>query len=61
MIRHLELIIDFDLTCGGYAEDFESDSPEGLKESIEDYIIHNPDELLNHLTLKNIWYEEEDE
>ena len=60
MIRHLELVIDFDLTCWGEAEDFESDSPEGLKESIEDYIIHNSDDLLDHLTHKNIWYEEDE-
>ncbi len=60
MVRHLELAIDFDLTCWGEAEDFESDSPVGLRETIEDYIIHNPEELLNHLTLKNIWYEEDE-
>ena len=61
MVRHIELTIDFDLTCWAESmEDFENDSIEFINEEIADYIINSSDELLEHLTIKKIWYEEED-
>ena len=60
MIRHIELTINYDLTCWGEKEDFEIDTEERLTEEIEDYIINNSTSLLKHLTIKKIWYEEED-
>ena len=62
MIRHIELTIDFDLTCWAESmEDFETDTEESIKETIDDYIINDSAELLDYLTIKKIWYEEEDE
>ena len=62
MVRHIELTIDFDLTCWAESmEDFENDSTEFINEEVADYIINSSDELLEHLTIKKIWYEEEDE
>ena len=62
MIRHVELTIDFDLTCWAESmEDFENDDMEMINECVADYIIHDSAELLEHLTIKKIWYEEEDE
>ena len=62
MIRHIEFTIDFDLTCWAESmEDFENDSTEFINEEVADYIIHCSDEFLDHLTIKKIWYEEEDE
>lgn len=62
MIRHIEFTIDFDLTCWAEnMEDFENDSIEFINEEVADYIIHSSGELLDHLTIKKIWYEEEDE
>lgn len=62
MVRHIELTIDFDLTCWAESmEDFESDTEESIKETIDDYIINDSAELLENLTIKKIWYEEEDE
>ncbi len=59
MIRHIELTIDFDLTCWAESmEDFENDTEESIKETIDDYIIHDSVELLDCLTIKKIWYEE---
>lgn len=61
MIRHIELTIDFDLTCWAESmEDFENDSIEFINEEVADYIIHNSDDLLNHLVIKKIWYEEDE-
>jgi hypothetical protein len=40
-------------------EDFENDSTEFINEEVADYIINSSDELLEHLTIKKIWYEEE--
>ena len=61
MVRHIELTIDFDLTCWAESmEDFENDSIEFINEEVADYIIHNSDELLDHLTIKKIWYEEDE-
>ena len=62
MIRHIELTIDFDLTCWAESmEDFENDDMEMINECVADYIIHDSTDLLDHLTIKKIWYEEEDE
>ena len=62
MVRHIELTIDFDLTCWAESmEDFENDSTEFINEEVADYIIHSSTDLLDHLTIKKIWYEEEDE
>lgn len=62
MIRHIELTIDFDLTCWAESmEDFENDSIEFINEEVADYIINNSDELLDHLTIKKIWYENDEE
>lgn len=62
MIRHIELTIDFDLTCWAESmEDFENDSIEFINEEIADYIIHSSDELLEHLTIKKIWYENDED
>jgi len=62
MVRHIELTIDFDLTCWAESmEDFENDTEESIKETIDDYIINDSAELLDYLTIKEIWYEEEDE
>jgi hypothetical protein len=59
MVRHIELTIDFDLTCWAESmEDFENDTEESIKETIDDYIIHDSVELLDCLTIKKIWYEE---
>ena len=62
MIRHIELIIDFDLTCWAESmEDFENDDMEMINECVADYIINDSTDLLDHLTIKKIWYEDEDE
>lgn len=62
MVRHIELTIDFDLTCWAESmEDFENDDIEMINECVADYIIHDSTDLLDHLTIKKIWYEEEDE
>lgn len=60
MIRHIELYIDFDLTCWAEdIEDFENDTPEYIDETVRDYCFRNSTELLEHLTIKKIWYENE--
>ena len=60
MVRHIELTIDFDLTCWAESmEDFETDTEESIKETIDDYIVHDSVELLDCLTIKKIWYEED--
>ena len=42
MVRHIEITINFDLTCWGQdAEDFENDNMEAINEEVADYIIHN--------------------
>ena len=62
MIRHIEFTIDFDLTCWAESmEDFENDSTEFINEEVADYIINSSDELLKHLTIKKIWYEEDEQ
>ena len=60
MVRHIELTIVFDLTCWAESmEDFETDTEESIKETIDDYIVHDSVELLDCLTIKKIWYEED--
>ena len=60
MTRHIEVTIDFDLTCWAESmEDFENDSTEFINEEVADYIIHDSVELLDHLVIKKIWYEED--
>lgn len=60
MVKHIELTIDFDLTYWAESmEDFEKDTKEFINEEVTDYIINNFDELLEHLTIKKIWYEED--
>lgn len=59
MTRHMEFTINFDLTCWGEEEDFENDKIESLRESLEDYIIHNPEEFIPHMKDVKIWYEED--
>lgn len=59
MVRHIEITINFDLTCWGQdAEDFENDNVEAINEVVADYIIHNSAELLENLTINKVWYEE---
>ena len=63
MIRHIEFTIDFDfdLTCWAESmEDFENDSTEFIYEQVADYIINDTGELLDYLTIKKIWYEEDE-
>ena len=62
MIRHIEFTIDFDLTCWAESmKDFANDSKEFINEEIADYVINSSDEFLDHLTIKKIWYEEDEE
>ena len=60
MIRHIEFTINFDLTC--WDEDmefFEMQSEESILEGIADYINESTPELMEHLTINRIWYEED--
>ena len=58
MIRHIEFVIEFDLTCGAIGlEDFENDTEESLKEDVEEYICDCPEELLSNVKIKKVWYE----
>lgn len=59
MIRHIEFTIDFDLTCWGWPEDFQTDDPETIKEAIVSYLTYDSSTLLDYLKLKNVWYEED--
>jgi len=60
MIRHIEITIDFDLTCWGQdAEDFDTDNTESINEEVADYIIHNSTDLLENTVIKKVWYEED--
>lgn len=55
MIRHIEITINFDLTCWGQdAEDFEGDSTETINETVEDYIVNDSAELLENVTIKKV-------
>lgn len=56
MIRHIELKLEFDLTCGGYAEDFENDNDKTIKDAISDYFGSDA----SHFIIKKVWYEKEE-
>ena len=60
MVRHIEFTINFDLTCWGEPEDFETDDPINIKESIEDWVCNESDSFLDHLKLNKVWYEEDE-
>jgi len=60
MTRHVEITIDFDLTCWGQdAEDFENDNMETINYDVADYIINNATDLLDNVKIKKVWYEED--
>lgn len=60
MVRHIEITINFDLTCCGQdKEDFENDNIEIIKEEVADYIINDSTNLLENVTIKKVWYEED--
>jgi len=60
MTRHIEITINFDLTCWGQdKEDFENDNIEAINETVADYIINDSADLLENVTIKKIWYEED--
>lgn len=60
MIRHIEFVINFDLTCDGKKEDFENDNTNTMYEEVADFIINNPEELLEDAIIKEVWYEREE-
>ncbi len=60
MIRHIEFTIDFDLTCREDMEVFETYSDEEyLKNDIAEYINENTAEIMEHVIIKKVWYEED--
>ena len=59
MIQHIEFTIKFDLTCDGEKEDFEIVTDSSIEESAIHYVLDNPEELINSLTINKVWYEEE--
>jgi hypothetical protein len=60
MIRHIEFTIDFDLTCREDMEVFETYSDEEyLKNDIAEYINENTAEIMEHIIIKKVWYEED--
>lgn len=60
MTRHIEITVNFDLTCWGRdKEDFENDNIEAINETVADYIINDSADLLENVTIKKIWYEED--
>ena len=59
MVRHIEFTIDYDLTCWGLTEDFEADNQEYLQEHLNDFIYNNSSDLLDHVKINKIWYEED--
>lgn len=60
MTRHIEITINFDLTCWGQdKEDFENDDIETINEAIADYITNDSTDLLENVTIKKVWYEED--
>ena len=60
MTRHIEITINFDLTCWGQdKEDFENDNIEAINETVADYIINDSADLLENVTIKKIWDEED--
>ena len=60
MTRHIEITINFDLTCWGQdAEDFENDDEEIINEAVADYIVNDSTNLLEDVIVKKVWYEED--
>lgn len=59
MIQHIEFTIKYDLTCNGEKEDFEIVTDSSNEESVINYILDNPEELIDHLKINKVWYEEE--
>ena len=59
MIQHIEFTIKFDLTCGGEKEDFETVTDSSIEESTIEYVLNNPEELIDNLKINKVWYEEE--
>ena len=70
MIRHIEFTIDFDLTCSAISkEDFgfeEDEIPKDneydydeIEESIKNYLFDDVSDILNHIVIKKVWYEED--
>lgn len=58
MVQHIEFTIKFDLTCDGEKEDFEIVTDSSNEELVINYILDNPEELINNLTINKVWYEE---
>lgn len=58
MIRHVEFIIEDDFTTWGQDEDFEGDTYTSIKETLDDFIADDSTELLSHIQIKKVWYEE---
>lgn len=59
MIQHIEFTIKYDLTCDGEKEDFEIVTDSSIEESVIQYILNNPEELIDNLKINKVWYEEE--
>ena len=59
MVQHIEFTIKFDLTCEAEKEDFEICTESSNEESVIDYILNNPEELVDNLTINKVWYEED--
>lgn len=59
MVQHIEFTIKFDLTCWGEKEDFEICTESSNEESVIDYILNNPEKLIDNLIIDKVWYEEE--
>ena len=61
MIRHIEFIINYDLTC--YAdslEDFCFDDKYSIEDAVYNYFNNSPTELLDNIKIKKVWYEMEE-
>ena len=58
MIQHIEFTIKFDLTCDGEKEDFEIVTDSSIEESTIQYVLNNPEELIDNLIINKVWYEE---
>lgn len=62
VVRHIEIEFnDFDLTGWGESlEDFASDTPRDIYESVLDYLQDNSAELFDKIRIKKVWYEREE-
>ena len=60
MTQHVEFTIDFDLTCWGQdAEDFIHLTEYDIIRNTKEWIENNPWEIVDHMKIKNIWYEDD--